>query len=192
MKTAMKCLFIAALVAILASAVSADAGVSVYVAPQRDVHDDYGRAVLGVGVRVPAFDLELNALGEVGASIRNETHMDSRVELTAGYPLGTGIVRVTPFGGGGHRRWTAESSQGKDIDTGYLVAGARATVKPVPGGSVFGELAAQHLNEPGAWGYRGELGFSLAVMRYSVTYEKLRYHDDSGPDIYGFKVGVGF
>ena len=193
MRNVMKCIVMAAVAALPVSAVPAGAGgLSLYVAPQRDVHDNYGRAVFGLGVTVPVGVLELKALGEVGASARRETRMDSRVELTAGYPFGTDSIRVTPFGGGGHRRWTAEWPFASNIESTYLATGIGVTIEPSSRTSFFGEVAAQHLAKSGEWSPRAEVGMVLAVMRYSLTYEKLRQGNGSGPDIVGIKMGVSF
>lgn len=193
MRNVMKCIVMAAFAVLSASAVPAGAGgVSLYVAPQRDVHDDHGRAMIGMGVTVPVHDLELKAIGEVGASIRNSTRMDSRIELSVGYPLGIETFRMTPFGSGGYRRWTAERPFASNIESTYLATGIGVVIEPSSQTSFFGEVAAQHLAKSGEWSPRAEVGMELAVMRYSLIYEKLRQGNGSGPDIVGIKMGVSF
>lgn len=192
MNHAMKCCVIAVLAVLPVSAVAAEAGGFLHLSALRDVHDDNGRAAIGVALTLPVATLNVRALGEIGAPISNNPGLDSRFELTAGWPLRAGTVRATPFAGGGYRRWSAERPFERDIDTGYLVAGAGAELVSSSGVSAFGEVAVQHLNRYRQWCPRAEVGIAGAVIRYSLFYEKLRHENGRGPDIYGLKMGIGF
>lgn len=192
MNYVMKCSVIAALAVLPVSAVAAETGGFFHLTAQRDVHDDNGRASIGAALTLPVAALEVRTLGEIGAPITNDPGLDSRLELTAGWPLQAGALRATPFVGGGYRRWSAERPFEKDIDTGYLVAGAGAALISTSGVSAFGEVAVQHLNRYGQWSPRAEVGIAGTVIRYSLVYEKLRHENGRGPDIYGFRMGIGF
>lgn len=189
MNHAMKCCVIAALAVLPVSAIAAETGGFLYLSALRD---DNGRAAIGATLAVPVAVLDVRALGEIGAPISNDPGLDSRLELTAGWPLRAGAVRATPFAGGGYRRWSAERPFESDIDTGYLVAGAGAALVSSSGISAFGEVAVQHLSRYGQWCPRAEVGIGGAVIRYSLFYEKLRHENGRGPDIYGLKMGIGF